>query len=103
MALHGLTLSPYEFELKSAQFDLTLSLVETHEGIEGVLIYNTDLFEAETVAAVIENYTALLAHVAANPECRLLDIPLSGEEEAGYVGSLKELQSAGEAEDQFVL
>jgi amino acid adenylation domain-containing protein len=103
MSLHGLTLSPYEFEPKSAQFDLTLSLVETDEGIEGALIYNTDLFEAETVAAIIENYITLLAHVAAHPECRLLDIPLGDEEEIECVGSLKGLQSADEAEDQFVL
>jgi amino acid adenylation domain-containing protein len=103
LPLPGLTLSPYGFGLKSAQFDLTLSLVETDAGIEGILAYNTDLFEAETVAAINENYTALLAHVSANPEWRLLDIPLGGEEQADRARSPKGLEGADEAEDQFVL
>jgi hypothetical protein len=103
MALPGLTLSPYEFESRSAQFDLTLALVETNEGIEGILTYNTDLFEAESIAAIIENYTDLLARVAANPDLNLLDIPLDGEQEAERAGSLKGLQTADETEDQFVL
>ncbi|HEY0738138.1 MAG TPA: amino acid adenylation domain-containing protein [Herpetosiphonaceae bacterium] len=58
------------------QFDLEVNLVETADGINGWLDYNTDLFEATTMARLIAHFEALLAAVVAQPERRIAEISL---------------------------
>jgi hypothetical protein len=69
--LEGLELAPIELRQRSANFDLTLSLAETREGLAGALIYDTDLFDADFIAAMAAQLEALLERVAADP-----DLPL---------------------------
>jgi len=49
-----------EVEQTTAKFELTLSLRETEEGLRGALEYNTDLFDAATVARMLGHYQVLL-------------------------------------------
>jgi len=42
------------------QFDLTLSLTQTEQGLIGSLVYNTDLFEAATIARMAGHFQTLL-------------------------------------------
>ena len=54
-----------------SNFDLTLWLRETAEGLKGVMEYNADLFDAATIAHMAEQYLHVLEHVVADPGCRL--------------------------------
>jgi non-ribosomal peptide synthetase component F len=65
--LHGLALEQFDFEIKIAKFDLTVTLQETGNGLTGVWEYNTDLFEQATIRNLAANYRSLLAHVAGSP------------------------------------
>jgi len=77
LELPGLTLSPLErVETKTAQFDLTLDLVETKSGLTGRLEYNSDLFEAATIARMVGHFQTLLEGIVANPDQHLCDLPL---------------------------
>ncbi len=71
-----ITLEPIELDTETAKFDLTLDLTETEKGIEGWLEYNTDLFERETVAAMMRHFETLLASVVADPNQRLESLAL---------------------------
>lgn len=60
----------------SAIFDLALSFWEDGEGLSGQVEYSTDLFDAETVARLLEHYHTLLQGIVANPAERLSRLPL---------------------------
>jgi amino acid adenylation domain-containing protein len=79
--LAGLTLSYVEIRTGSAKTDLTLEVWEKPEGLHVYLEYNTDLFEAETIRRLGEQFLRLLAEFAAGPEQRVSRLPLLGEAE----------------------
>ncbi|QEU90000.1 amino acid adenylation domain-containing protein [Streptomyces kanamyceticus] len=64
----------------AARFDLTLSFVErrdergTPAGLDGEIMYATDLFDEGTARALAERLAHVLQQVAADPELRLSEI-----------------------------
>jgi amino acid adenylation domain-containing protein len=79
--LPGLTLSPVEGDSETAHFDLTLQIMDAGQGLTAAFVYNTDLFEAGTIARMLGNFQTLLEAMVANPEQRLSDLPLLTEAE----------------------
>lgn len=47
---------------------MVLSLNETDNGLIGAVIYNTELFDEETVRRLFAQYGSLLQRVVANPQ-----------------------------------
>jgi amino acid adenylation domain-containing protein/non-ribosomal peptide synthase protein (TIGR01720 family) len=74
--LPGLTISPVEIETLMAKFDLTLSLTETETGLAGAFEYNTSLFEATTIARMIDHFTTLAQAVVADPDQSIAALPI---------------------------
>ena len=58
--LPGLTLSPVEGNSETAHFDLTLQIVDAEQGLTAAFVYNTDLFEAATIARMLRTFQTLL-------------------------------------------
>jgi amino acid adenylation domain-containing protein len=81
LELPGLSLSPVEVDTGTTHFDLTLNIVDTEQGLDGTLAYNTDLFEAVTITRMLGHFRTLLEAVATAPERRVSDIPLLTEAE----------------------
>ncbi|HZH75972.1 MAG TPA: amino acid adenylation domain-containing protein, partial [Archangium sp.] len=79
--LPGLTFSPVEMDSGTARFDLVLALMESENGLDAQLGYNTDLFEPATAARMAEHFGTLLEGIVANPEQRLSELPLLTEAE----------------------
>ncbi|MCP4663416.1 MAG: AMP-binding protein, partial [bacterium] len=59
-----------------AKLDLTLLVWEQDGALRGTAEYGTDLFEATTIRRLLGHFTALLAGVTDDPECRISDLPL---------------------------
>lgn len=90
LALPGLTLSSFQVETTTTRFDLELYLWECSEnfrslwgdgwqqseGLRGVLVYSTDLFEPQAIAQMLQHFQTLLAGAVANPDTSLADLPL---------------------------
>ena len=75
------TMNVIEIDRGTSQFDLTLSLENTEQGIKGILEYNTDLFDAESIARMQGHLKTLLEHIVTDEECRLNELRiLSGPE-----------------------
>jgi amino acid adenylation domain-containing protein len=74
--LSGLTVRHSLVDTGTAQFDLTLHLVEEAAGLVGRLEYNTDLFEDDTIARLIGHFQILLTGIVNHPEQRLSELPL---------------------------
>ncbi|HSF41241.1 MAG TPA: amino acid adenylation domain-containing protein, partial [Thermoanaerobaculia bacterium] len=76
LALPGLALEALRVDSGTAKFDLLLSLAEEDGGIRGSLEYNSGLFDAATVGALLSRFAILLAGIAADPDRRLSELPL---------------------------
>lgn len=76
MDIGGLVLEPMPLDQPIAQFDLTLLMAEVGDELAGVLQYNTDLFDATTIARLAEHFQVLLAGIVSNPQKRVVDLQL---------------------------
>src|SRR6185295_18288497 len=74
--LPALQLTPVSFDADTARFDLTLSLTESDNRLSGEATYSTDLFEATTIACLLQHYQTLLAGILLHPELPLAQLPL---------------------------
>ncbi|WP_346294312.1 amino acid adenylation domain-containing protein [Sphaerothrix gracilis] len=61
---------------QGAAFDLMLNFYEAGGTYQGVLNYNSDLFEAATVARLARHFQVLLAAIVANPQQQIAELPL---------------------------
>ncbi|HYO16637.1 MAG TPA: non-ribosomal peptide synthase/polyketide synthase [Thermoanaerobaculia bacterium] len=76
LELPGLRLAPVELDSGAAKFDLTLSFTEEPGGIQGLLQYSRDLFDAATAERLLGHLRTLLAAAAADPGTPVPDLPL---------------------------
>lgn len=77
----GLTLQAINVDLGVARFDLSLSIRESEQGLDAMLLYNTDLFDAATISRMLEHYHTLLQSVVADPDRRISALPILAEAE----------------------
>ena len=87
LELPGLTLNPLKFDVTTTRFDLELHLWEgdrglsglwegSVEGLSGFVAYNTDLFDASTIARMLAHFQTLLEGIVTNPDTRIANLPL---------------------------
>jgi aspartate racemase len=81
LELPDLKLNPMEVHNGTAKCDLTLSMVERAEGLQGTWGYNTDLFDFTTIQRVLGHFQTLLEGIVANPGQRIGTLPLLTEAE----------------------
>ncbi len=65
-----------ELDTGTAKFDLTLFLDETETGLHGSVEYNSDLYDAQTIARMIGHYDRLLHEIVSNPDRAISALPL---------------------------
>src|SRR5258707_12247 len=76
MELGDLAISPLSFESGTSRFDLMLEVVEGETGLNGSLEYNTDLFDAATVARMMPHWKNILKSIVAAPDQQIARLPL---------------------------
>jgi amino acid adenylation domain-containing protein len=81
----GLEVTPYEYQTRTAKFDLTLNASETEESISFVLEYSTKLFKKETIERFAGYFKGIVSRLPANPGVRLGEIEILSEEEKNQV------------------
>ena len=63
----GLTLESIALGGEPAQFDLTMMMAETDDGLAAALQYNADLFNADTIQRMLEHFHSLLKDIVTDP------------------------------------
>jgi len=79
--LSSLTASPWVLENNEGKFDLTLLLEHNSNKLVGKWVYNTDLFNASTIARMNEHFQVLLENIVAHPERPISELRLMTEKE----------------------
>jgi amino acid adenylation domain-containing protein len=85
IALPGLRVNGVGAERANAQFDLSLTLTPTPQGLRGALNYSTDLFDRSTVNRMLGHLERVLEQVAADADVRLSELELLGPAERALV------------------
>ncbi|WP_165227153.1 non-ribosomal peptide synthetase [Aquisphaera insulae] len=87
LEVEGLRISPIEIPADVAKFDATLYAHEQDGGVDLVLEYDAEQFEATTMERLVTCYATLLAESAADPDRPIAEIPMvTAEERARMVG-----------------
>ncbi|MEM7758013.1 MAG: amino acid adenylation domain-containing protein [Cyanobacteria bacterium P01_A01_bin.40] len=81
MELPGVTFAQLERENTIAKFDLTLSVTETDQELQGFWEYNTDLFERSTIERMSWHLQTLLEAITENPQQQVTQLPLLNQAE----------------------
>ncbi|GHO82466.1 non-ribosomal peptide synthetase/type I polyketide synthase [Dictyobacter formicarum] len=83
MAKESTWLAPAELEIETetAKFDLNLFLNHGRHGLEGVIEYNTDLFDRATITSLVDHWHTLLKGIIDTPHERLASLPVMSEQE----------------------
>ncbi len=81
LKLANLKAEALQVEAGVAHADLVMSLMENGDALSGKLRYNTDIFDAATIERMLEHFQVLLIGIAADPDRRVSDMPLSTEVE----------------------
>ncbi|BAZ14328.1 amino acid adenylation domain-containing protein [Calothrix sp. NIES-4071] len=99
LELPDLAPSFMNIDLKTTRFDLELHLWKCSsdfrslwggdwqysEGIRGIVVYNTDLFEDATISRMLKHFTTLLEGIVAEREQRIVNFPLLSEAELDQI------------------
>ena len=76
LQLPDLTLDLLELPNNTSKFDLTMTLTEVDGGVQGVIEYNTDLFDSTTIDRLLSHFQVLLTEIIANPDACLSEFSL---------------------------
>ena len=75
--LQGTSSEPVDVKSQTAKFELGLSVSgKTNTGLVAEFEFDTDLFDEGTVDRMLGHYGILLDAISANPDWRILDLPL---------------------------
>ncbi|MGW0538709.1 non-ribosomal peptide synthetase, partial [Streptomyces sp. NPDC003032] len=100
--LRGMEVRPVPMLAPAARFDLAVTLTERRDqrgapaGLDGQILYATDLFDEDTVQALAQRLARVLEQVAADPGIRLSDVDvLTAAERSRVVERWNDTATAG--------
>jgi pristinamycin I synthase-3/4 len=79
--LRGLAVSRLPAGTENAKFDVTVYAAEVPEGLDVTAGYSTELYDAGTIARLLEHFERLLAAMVAAPDARLASLGLASDAE----------------------
>ena len=74
--LGGLRIEPIHTHSGAAKFDLSVEMNEHPDGLAGLVEFNTDIFDRETIERLVRHFEKLLRVVIENPQAAVQDIPI---------------------------
>jgi len=74
--LSGLKISSFPIQSVTTKFDLTLVMYESGEQLHGLLEYNTNLFNADTIQRIIGHFQILVESALRDPDEKIGRLPL---------------------------
>jgi amino acid adenylation domain-containing protein len=76
LELQGLTLNPFQVDSETTHFDLTLHIADAGTELIATVAYNTDLFDASTIAGMLQRLEIVLQAICTSPDRHLSELQL---------------------------
>ena len=83
--LPGLEVSRLPSPIHRVRFDLEMHLWARTDGVRGLVVYSTELFDADTIARMMQDFVLLLEGIVADPSRPISEIQLSTNRVLGQV------------------
>ncbi|HEX7332126.1 MAG TPA: condensation domain-containing protein [Pyrinomonadaceae bacterium] len=96
--MSGLTFRPVDVGIPAVEHDMSLIMDSRENILSGVLVYNSDLFEAGTIDRMLIHLRATLEQATSDPDIAILRIDLPGSS-ATAGGEQNNRQTSDEAEE----
>ncbi|WP_176560098.1 non-ribosomal peptide synthase/polyketide synthase [Brevibacillus dissolubilis] len=81
-----ISIQPLEFTAnQTSKFDLSLTMIEGEDGMQGVLEYSTDLFDTTTVERMAGHMSTLLTSIVQQPKQKIGLLPIMQESEKAHL------------------
>ncbi|MGI8505171.1 MAG: amino acid adenylation domain-containing protein, partial [Hassallia sp.] len=77
----SLNIQPLSVDSNTVKFDLTLSLTQTTQGLDGTFEYNTDLFDDTSITRMVGHFQTLLEGIVSQPQQRIAQLSLLTKQE----------------------
>ncbi|MCK4261027.1 MAG: amino acid adenylation domain-containing protein, partial [Halanaerobiales bacterium] len=81
ISIPNLSFTPYNYENKTAKFDLEVNVTEIEQGMLINLEYCTKLFKRDTIERMASHFVNIIREIVANSESGLADIEMISAEE----------------------
>jgi acyl carrier protein len=78
--LPGIVATSIDIRKEAADFDLAMYMESVGGSLSGVLEYNADVFDDQTISRMLQNFQTVLENVTADPDQRLSSLPRMGKE-----------------------
>ncbi|MGH9945124.1 MAG: non-ribosomal peptide synthetase, partial [Pyrinomonadaceae bacterium] len=85
VTFNGITLHPLRIDSHTAKYDLTFSLHEDTEILNGTFEYRTEIFERATIARMARHFQTLLEGIVAQPAAKLHALPMLTSDEVQHL------------------
>ncbi|MCP5047210.1 MAG: amino acid adenylation domain-containing protein [bacterium] len=83
--IEGLKLKPFDFNVETSNFDLTLIGVETREEIDLTAVFSTNLFKKETMETFTRYFRKIVTAIVNEPRIKLSQIEIISEDQRNYL------------------
>jgi amino acid adenylation domain-containing protein len=101
--LPGVRITPFEAETTISKFDLTFNFMETENGIQGGIEYNSDLFKSDRIERMAVHFQELLKGVLSDTDQEIQAVNiLSEHEKRQLLGIFNDKQSVYPGEKTIV-
>ncbi|KZN66281.1 non-ribosomal peptide synthetase [Pseudoalteromonas luteoviolacea] len=74
MELSDNDIQDFPLELNFSRFDLIVHFTETADGLDGMIVYKTALFKQQTIARLVEHFTALCRAIVSEPDADIAQL-----------------------------
>ena len=74
-------LKPFDYDYTTTRYDLELFFYEIADGLQGIFVYNTDLFNETTIKRLMAHFQRLLESIVANPDQAVSSLPILSDTE----------------------
>jgi amino acid adenylation domain-containing protein len=81
LKIPGLQLAPYEYQIETSKFDLTLIVMEVENKLQFTFEYSTNLFKKITLDRYINYLKKIVSTAIADPDVKLCDIEILSKDE----------------------
>ncbi len=85
ITLPDLEIEPLQVDTGTSKFDLSLAIVEDADRFRGMIEYNTDLFQAQTIEKFMKHFSALLQDIVHHPQKPVRALNLLTPEEKEHI------------------
>lgn len=99
LTLPGLKLEPVGIELETVEHDLTFLMQENLDGLNGVMIYKSDLIDRSLIADMLAHFRLILQLAVEQPDVRILDLPWREDRPRTMPGAIAGLPASDEIAD----